>query len=69
MTDSTILNFGKYKGKMLGQIPADYLLWLNDEMNGKNNPFSIEYKAYIQDNMQALKLEIENDNANKSWKS
>ncbi len=61
MKDNSILNFGKYKGRMLGQIPADYLLWLNDQMKGKKSPFAMEFKEYIEDNMQALKMEIDNN--------
>lgn len=26
--DDKVLNFGKYKGKKLSEVPADYLLWL-----------------------------------------
>ena len=29
--DDTLMPFGKHKGKRLGDIPADYLIWLYDQ--------------------------------------
>ncbi len=53
-TDSTIMPFGKYEGRMLSKVPAYYLIWLFD--NGKNlNP---KLKAYIKDNLDSLNQEI-----------
>jgi hypothetical protein len=31
VNDSTIMPFGKHKGKRLDEVPADYLLWLADQ--------------------------------------
>ena len=28
VTDATVIQFGKYKGKRMDEIPAAYLLWL-----------------------------------------
>ena len=67
MTDTTILNFGKYKGKMLGQIPAHYLLWFETQLKGQKSPFAIEYMEYIEDNRQALNQEIEQEKKNSYW--
>lgn len=33
MKDSDLMPFGKYKGEKLGDVPADYLLWLVDQGN------------------------------------
>lgn len=51
-TDKWIMPFGKHKGKMLSQVPADYLLWLHD--NGCSDP---KLKAYIVENLDSLNQE------------
>lgn len=51
--DNTVINFGAHKGKKLANVPASYLLWLY-ENNISHKP---ELKAYIEDNMDALKKE------------
>lgn len=49
MTDTTPMPFGKYKNSPMQDVPAGYLLWLNDQ------PFcSLEIKTYIKENMQVL---------------
>jgi uncharacterized protein (DUF3820 family) len=53
MTDESIMLFGKYKGEKLANVPASYLLWLFNE--GKCYG---ELRAYIVDNMDAIKAEI-----------
>ena len=67
MTDTTILNFGKYKGKMLGQIPAHYLLWFEDNLKDKNSNWAKEFIEYIEDNRQALNQEIEEEKRNNKF--
>ena len=67
MTDATILNFGKYKGKMLGQIPAHYLLWFEDQLKTQKNNFANEFRAYVEDNRQALNKEIEEEKRNNKF--
>ena len=67
MTDTTILNFGKYKGKMLGQIPAQYLLWFEDNLKDKNSTWAKELKEYIEDNRQALNKEIDEEKRNSKF--
>ncbi len=49
--------WGIHKGKSLEDVPAQYLIWLYNE--GKLNN-SKDLKDYIEDNMAALKLEIQN---------
>ncbi len=53
MTDDSIITFGKYKGQKLANVPPEYLLWLYE--NG--NIYS-ELKAYIADNLEVIKSEI-----------
>lgn len=53
--DEIKLWFGKYSGKRLIDVPADYLIWLYE--NGRC-PQPI--KGYVEDNMDALKKELKN---------
>lgn len=48
--------FGKYKDVLMANVPASYLIWLYD--NGK---CSVDVKSYIVENLDALKLEIKNN--------
>lgn len=57
MNDESIMPFGKYKGGKLANVPPSYLLWLFDE--GKCYG---ELRAYIVDNMDAIKAEIDYQN-------
>ena len=70
-TDDSLMTFGKYQGQKLANIPASYLLWLYD-----NNRAYPKLKAYIIENMDALRKEIEEpkkfetdfmQRAEKSW--
>lgn len=54
MTDESIMPFGKYKGEKMANVPADYLLWLYQN----SNVFG-DLKAYITDNLDVIKSEIE----------
>lgn len=47
--DSTLMTFGKFKGKKMIDVPAVYLLWLYD--NGCDHPGVMQY---IQDNLDVL---------------
>ena len=53
MTDDSIITFGKYKGQKLANIPPEYLLWLYENSNIYG-----ELKAYIADNLEVIKSEI-----------
>ena len=53
MTDDSIITFGKYKGQKLANIPPEYLLWLYENSNVYG-----ELKAYIADNLEVIKSEI-----------
>jgi uncharacterized protein (DUF3820 family) len=52
VTDTTLMPFGKYRGKKMIDVPALYLIWLLD--NGCDHQ---GLKAYILDNLDALKKE------------
>lgn len=53
LKDSSIMWFGKHKGKALESVPADYLLWLHRE--GKCPP---NLKKYIEENKDVLEKEL-----------
>ena len=53
MTDDSIITFGKHKGQKLANVPPEYLLWLYE-----NGNIYGELKAYIADNLEVIKSEI-----------
>ena len=58
VTDEYIMPRGKHKGVKLGNVPADYLIWMND-MGYLNGQLTL----YVRDNMEALQLEISKSGA------
>jgi uncharacterized protein (DUF3820 family) len=52
LTDESLMPFGKYQGKKLANVPADYLLWLH-----KAN-VSGQLGQYIKENLDAIEEEI-----------
>lgn len=52
-TDLDLMPFGKYKGTILQEVPASYLLWLWDE--GKNR--DVKMDNYIYNCLSHLKDE------------
>ena len=46
--------FGKHKGKLLSQVPPDYLLWLYNDSQLKGTNLDPIIKAYIEANLEAL---------------
>jgi uncharacterized protein (DUF3820 family) len=52
MTDNDLMPWGKYKGKKMANVPADYLLWLLD-----NHKCSGSVKQYITDMKSVLQNE------------
>lgn len=61
LTDKSILDFGlKYRGKVLEDVPASYLLFIY------NNNYAIgqELKDYIEDNLDVLEKQKEEE---KPW--
>ncbi|MDV3536801.1 hypothetical protein CMU91_14880 [Elizabethkingia anophelis] len=57
MKDTDQMPFGKYKGRQMQYVPADYLIWIFEEGKCTDN-----VKKYIEDNMNVLEHEI---NSNK----
>lgn len=51
--DTDKMPFGKYKGKLLQDVPASYLMWLHDE--GCSNEM---LSNYIHNSMDAIKMEL-----------
>lgn len=45
--------WGKFKGEKMENVPANYLVWLYEEAKCDG-----DVKAYIEDNMDVLKLEL-----------
>jgi len=56
--DEYVLTFGKYKGKMLKDIPDDYLYWMHDQKCITHEVI----RRYLNDNIGAI---IANLNKNK----
>lgn len=52
LKDDSLMPFGKHQGKKMANVPAGYLLWLNDQPWVDGN-----VKAYIHDNIEALRKE------------
>lgn len=52
-TDRSIMPYGKHKGKMMANVPADYLLfiWENHELRGP-------LKEYISENLEVIKKQV-----------
>ena len=48
ITDQSIMPFGKHKGMKLEDVPAGYLLWLDEQENFAKNNAALH--AYIQKN-------------------
>jgi hypothetical protein len=46
---SVICPFKKYKGKRLDECPADYLLWLLDNVDAMNRPLRQAIERFLQD--------------------
>lgn len=45
--------WGKYKGTKLGNVPAEYLMWLYE-----NDKCDKAVKEYIEDNLDVIQIEI-----------
>lgn len=65
-TDNSQMPFGKYKGKALVNVPADYLLYLWENMYGTMADQSKPLSVYINDNLPNLKIEARELNKNKN---
>jgi len=61
LTDNMPMPFGKHKGEAMANVPASYLIFLYD-----NNLPDGNVKAYIEENMDALRKEITEKKNNKN---
>lgn len=50
LKDTSIVWFGKHQGKMLSQVPDDYLMWLYEN----SNTLDARLKKYIEDNLDTI---------------
>ena len=53
LKDDSPMPFGKHKGTLMANVPADYLIWLYE-----NQKCDLITKLYIQDNLEVLKIEV-----------
>lgn len=59
--DTTLMPWGRYKGEMLANVPDKYLLWLYE-----NNKAHGLLKAYIHDNLAAIRTNANGGNARRN---
>lgn len=55
-TDNTVINFGKYEGFKLANIPASYLIFLYESKKADS-----DLREYIVDNLDALQFEMKQE--------
>jgi len=53
LEDDDLMPWGKYKGKKMQDVPADYLLYMYE-----NNKCGSDVKEYIEDCIDILKKEV-----------
>jgi hypothetical protein len=58
--DETPMPFGKHRGEPLGRVPASYLSWLGENLEG-DSPVRLALLAYIAENAAAIELELRED--------
>ena len=59
ITDESIMQFGKYKGKKMKDVPASYLIWCYEQDWILKDP---DLFTYIDTNWNALEQEVEEGN-------
>ncbi len=60
LTDDSPMPFGKHKGVPMKDVPASYLLWLDDNANN----LSLNMITYISENRQGLEMEVQENETN-----
>lgn len=53
LTDESKMPLGKYKGVVMADVPAEYLIWYRQNAKSPNKPLM----DYIIDNWQAIQKE------------
>lgn len=67
-TDETILHYGtKHRGKKLANVPANYLIFIYEQ----DYTMPAQLKAYIRENLDALKTELKREIADfkRDWRN
>lgn len=60
LTDNSLMPFGKYKDFKMANVPAKYLLFLYNQNIGKKVWGGMsDVMVYVNDNMDALKQEVQ----------
>lgn len=57
--DRSEMPFGKYKGVIIANVPDEYLLWLHGELEIKCSQFAKPLKEYLDENLDAIKMNHE----------
>lgn len=60
MRDSDKVTFGEHKGKMWGELPADYCLWFLSFMKAKRkkSPWVLEVIEYLEENKEYYEQQL-----------
>lgn len=59
MEDTDIMPFGKYTGKKMIDVPADWLLWFyNENLKGKPTGDRLLVWNYCFENLQVLQSQV-----------
>lgn len=62
LNDESPMPFGKHRGIKMANVPAEYLLWLYDQIkNYAPNKMALsqkDVKEYVEDNIDVLKQEL-----------
>lgn len=54
--EKVVLEFGRYKGIDVEQVPDVYLLWIWENWNGKKGG---KFWEYLEENIEAIKKNVE----------
>lgn len=55
LSDDDLMSFGKFKGKRIGDIPAEYLDWW---MGADNTVFTVRLYKYCMKNYKQIQEEV-----------
>lgn len=61
LEDLDLMPFGKYKNKLMQDVPSSYLAWLKDDMEnagGPNNENAVKVYNYVMNSWDAIKQDI-----------
>ena len=59
LTDSSIMTFGKHKGKKLINIPAGWFIWAKNNLDRKSHTAPV--LNYIDDNLRVIHLQYDKE--------